>query len=88
MLRSVLLVLVVVSLTLTVFLVTQAASGSPEQPLTSGQFVQVNEQGFGDRQNSFAWAMQWWKGKLYVGTGRSYFCVTIASTDEGGGTDL
>ncbi len=88
MLRSVLLVLVVVSLTLTVFLVTQAASGSPEQPLTSGQFVQVNEQGFGDRQNSFAWAMQWWKGKLYVGTGRSYFCVTIASTDEGVGTDL
>ncbi len=36
-------------------------------------------QGFGDRQNSVAWAMVWWQGKLYVGTGRSTQCVQDAT---------
>lgn len=31
-------------------------------------------QGFGDRQNSGAWSMQWWNGHLYVGTARSWYC--------------
>jgi hypothetical protein len=43
--------------------------------LEPGDFVPVSEQGFGDRQNSIAWAMQWWKGKLYVGTNRAARCT-------------
>ena len=58
------------------------------QILTSDQFVQINKQGFGDRQNSFAWSMQWWNGKLYIGTGRSFVCFTAATTDLELGTNL
>jgi hypothetical protein len=36
--------------------------------------------GFGDRQNSYAWAMAWFKGKLYVGTARDEWCVENATT--------
>jgi hypothetical protein len=38
------------------------------------------KRGFGDRQNSYAWAMQWFKGQLYVGTGRSVMCVEAATS--------
>ena len=31
------------------------------------------------RQNSHSWSMAWWKGKLYVGTGRSTLCVQQAT---------
>jgi hypothetical protein len=40
----------------------------------------IAEHGFGDRQNSYAWAMGWFKGKLYVGTARSEWCVENAVT--------
>src|SRR5687768_8374299 len=36
-------------------------------------------QGLGDRQNSWAWSMAWYKGKLVVGTNRSYDCMVQAS---------
>src|SRR5688572_4254242 len=36
---------------------------------------QVNEDGFGDRYNSIAWSMLWWRGQLYVGTYRASSCV-------------
>lgn len=55
----------------------QGQSPGPED------FVQANVQGFGDRQNSWAWAMQWWRGKLYVGTNRSWGCVQIRSVNLG-----
>ncbi len=45
-------------------------------PLSAPDFVRSGEQGFGDRQNSWAWAMQWWRGRLYVGTNRAYRCVS------------
>ena len=35
----------------------------------------------GDRQNSFPWSMHWFKGKLYVGTGRAFSCVTVQTND-------
>jgi hypothetical protein len=35
----------------------------------------------GDRQNSLPWSTQWFKGKLYVGTGRAFSCVTTATSD-------
>jgi hypothetical protein len=40
--------------------------------------VQVtNAPGFGDKQNSFAWSMAWFNGKLYVGTARNEICVEL-----------
>ncbi len=30
----------------------------------------IAQDGFGERDNSYAWSMGWFKGKLYVGTGR------------------
>ena len=44
--------------------------------------------GFGDRHNSFAWSMKWFKGKLYVGTGRAFLCVTAATSDRTAGTHI
>ena len=40
----------------------------------------------GDKQNSFPWSTQWFKGKLYVGTGRAFLCVVAATSDAAGGT--
>ena len=39
----------------------------------------IAEDGFGDRQNSYAWSMAWFKGALYVGTARSALCVERAT---------
>jgi hypothetical protein len=50
-----------------------AADGRPSE------VTEVAQQGLGDRQNSYAWSMAWWKGKLYVGTGRASFCVQQAT---------
>jgi len=36
-------------------------------------------EGFGDRQNSWAWSMAWFNGKLLVGTARSEQCITDLS---------
>lgn len=49
-------------------------------PIPTGPLVfsQVAEEGFGDRQNSGAWSMQWWNGHLYVGTSRSWYCWSQA----------
>jgi hypothetical protein len=58
------------------------ASGTPAsaQPLFPNEFSdKVATQGFGDRQNSQPWAMTWWNGKLYVGTGRASYCVQQAT---------
>ena len=38
--------------------------------------------GFGDRQNSWAWGMEWFNGKLYVATNRSYNCMVSASINR------
>lgn len=42
-------------------------------------FSMVSTGGFGDAHNTWAWSMQWFKGKLYVGTGREVACVTTAT---------
>jgi hypothetical protein len=46
-----------------------------------GEFSVVAPQGFGDRQNSWAWSMQWWNGYLYVGTARATACVADAALE-------
>jgi len=38
------------------------------------------QNGFGERDNSYAWSMDWFKGKLYVGTGRDVLCVEDQTT--------
>jgi|GEM_PF-875410 len=44
-------------------------------------FKSISDNGFGDFENSFAWSLGWFKGKLYVGTGRSFLCVTLATAE-------
>jgi hypothetical protein len=47
----------------------------------SGHGVRVIAQnGFGERENSYAWSMGWFKHKLYVGTGRDVLCVEDQTT--------
>ena len=59
------------------FLAPSAAHAAPAVP---GLPDVIAEGGFGDRQNTYAWAMGWFKGKLYVGTGRNNWCVENAVT--------
>jgi hypothetical protein len=51
---------------------------SPAQTLFPPEINLVAPQGFGDRQNSQAWSMAWWRGRLYVGTGRATYCAQQA----------
>jgi hypothetical protein len=51
-----------------------SASSSPLQTGTPGVRI-IAQNGFGDSNNSYAWSMDWFKGKLYVGTGRDELCV-------------
>jgi hypothetical protein len=51
-------------------------------------FERIATGGFGDRHNSMAWSMGWFKGQLYVGTGRAFLCVTFATSDRQLGTNL
>lgn len=44
--------------------------------------------GFGDSSNTWNWSQAWFKGKLYVGTGREISCVSLASSDALQGTHL
>jgi hypothetical protein len=62
-----------------VLVVAQPILTAPGLPLLEENFTQANVQGFGDRQNGWAWSMQWWKEKLYVGTNRAEECTTQAS---------
>lgn len=39
-------------------------------------FTKIVTGGFGDNSNTYAWSIQWFKHKLYVGTGREVNCVT------------
>jgi hypothetical protein len=65
------------------------AAGGEQRPLTVKDFTPFVAgpsvpgdpftQGFGDRNNSWAWSMVWWRGKLYVGTSRAYRCFSRAS---------
>jgi hypothetical protein len=52
-----------------VFVAPSAAQAATARPDLLAQH------GFGDAQNGYAWSMEWFKGKLYVGTGRSVLCV-------------
>lgn len=49
------------------------------QPINEDGFRVVSTGGFGDKVNTWAASMQWFKGDLYVGTSRASQCVTLAS---------
>jgi len=59
----------------------QFARTTSPRPLAPYKCVQINEDGFGDPQNTYAWSMAWFKGKLYVGTNRNTQCVERAVID-------
>jgi hypothetical protein len=54
--------------------VSGVASSAPIASGTPGVSI-LAQNGFGDRNNSYAWSMGWYRGKLYVGTGRDELCV-------------
>ena len=56
-----------------------AAAPAAAQPLLPSDLVESALQGFGDRHNSHAWGVAWWRDHLYVGTGRATFCVQQAT---------
>jgi hypothetical protein len=78
-------------LTALVFLTRDSALGQQYAPLVRSDFKPMvanlpgaaMPQGFGDRQNGWAWSMAWFKGKLYVGTARAYHCTEQAALNKG-----
>lgn len=46
---------------------------------TAPVFRRVASGGLGDEANTWAWSMKWFKGKLYVGTGRSVSCIIFGT---------
>lgn len=74
-----LLALCVLGATLAGFAAPVSAAGPA--PLGTGNFNVVAPEGFGNRNNSWTWAMQWWPkmNKLYVGTNKSFGCASALS---------
>jgi len=59
-----------------------ALGGGPTAALPLGRpgVFTIAQNGFGERENSYAWSMGWFKGRLYVGTGRDVLCVEDQTT--------
>src|SRR5579883_2638725 len=55
-----------------------STQASQLQYLTASDFRPAALRGFGDLQNTFAWSMNWYKGKLYVGTNEAFLCASYA----------
>lgn len=53
------------------------AHWSFERPLMVDQFDLAAQRGFGDRNNSWAQSMVWWRNNLYVGTARQSLCTSL-----------
>ena len=66
-------------LALAVGLVLAGAATTTSVALETGTSI-IAKNGFGERENSFAWSMGWFKHKLYVGTGRDVLCVENETT--------
>ncbi len=48
------------------------------QEIAAPEFSRIATGGFGDDHNTFMWSMEWFNGKLYVGTGRDVNCYAHA----------
>ncbi len=55
---------------------------------TLNEFRRVAVAGLGDPRNTWVWSMAWFKGKLYVGTGREVDCMTFLTSDVQLGTSF
>lgn len=51
--------------------------GAKTMPLRAENFKQAAPRGFGDRNNSWAQAMVWWRGHLYIGASRQAVCTSL-----------
>ena len=56
------------------------------------EFERIAVNGFeqlgGDDSNTWVWSAKWFKGKLYVGTAREAFCVSLLTSDVRTGTEI
>ncbi len=52
------------------------------------QFKRIVANGFGDSHNNWMWSMEWFQGKLYVGTGREIQCLSVLTLDVQTGSKL
>ena len=48
---------------------------------TLAGFDKVATSGLGDSHNTFIWSMAWFKGQLYIGTGREVQCISVRTAD-------
>ena len=55
---------------------------------TLQQFQKIAAGGFGDTHNTWVWSMEWFQGKLYVGTGREIQCVSLRTADVQTGSNI
>ena len=46
-----------------------------ERPLGPQEFRPISLPGIGDRHNTWAWSIKWYKNKLFVGTNRDWLCL-------------
>lgn len=54
------------------------AVATPDGSNAMPEFSRIATGGFGDDNNTFNFSMEWFEGKLYVGTGRAVNCVSHA----------
>jgi len=52
---------------------------------TADDMYEVAAQGFGDRGNSYAWTMAYFKGKLFIGTNHNFACLVRSLQGKGSG---
>jgi pimeloyl-ACP methyl ester carboxylesterase len=55
---------------------------------TLAQFDKIAAAGLGDSHNNWMWSMEWFRGKLYVGTGREIQCLSLLTSDVQAGTNV
>jgi hypothetical protein len=55
---------------------------------TLKQFDRIASGGHGDPHNNWMWSLEWFKGKLYVGTGREIQCLSLLTSDTQVGTNV
>lgn len=79
------LVIAVVGLVVAFGDIVEAQSAFDPVPIDTNNdplaYTKINEDGFGNCLNSYAWSMEWFKGHLYVGTNKGSFLQSIGFLD-------
>jgi hypothetical protein len=65
-----------------IWYMVQANAVQSSSILVERDFIPAAPQGFGDRDNGWAWSMQWWQGHLYVGTNHAFRCAEVAAINR------